>query len=154
MLLATEQCEPFAWFAVTFPAEGYVWFALKDPRVLRQTLLWHSNGGRHYAPWSSRHLNVLGIEDSTGYFHYGLAPSARRNPLNRLGEQTCFHLKPAETLNVNYIMAVAKVPRGFLETKLIEPARDGQSVKLISSSGKSVRVPLCVEFVRTGQFGT
>lgn len=150
VLLATKQREPFAWFAVTFPDEGYVWFALKDPRVLRQTVLWHSNGGRHYAPWNSRHLNVLGIEDITGYFHYGLAASARPNPLNRLGEQTCFQLKPTEPLNVNYIMAVAKVPRGFTDTKLIEPARNGQSVKLISSSGKSVRAPLHVEFVRTG----
>jgi len=152
VLLATEQSEPFAWFAVTFPDEGYVWFALKDPRVLRQTVLWHSNGGRHYAPWSSRHVNVLGIEDISGYFHYGLAASARRNPLNRLGEQTCFQLKPAEPLSVNYIMAVAKVPRGFRDTKRIEPSRDGLGVLLVPSSGKSVRVPLCVEFIRTGLF--
>lgn len=152
VLLATEQGAQFAWFAVTFPAEGYVWFALKDPRVLRQTVLWHSNGGRHYAPWNGRHVNVLGIEDITGYFHYGLAPSARRNPLSRLGEQTCFQLKSTASLNVNYIMAVTMIPRGFNDTKKIEPSCDSRSVKLISTSGRSVRVPLCVEFIRTGTF--
>lgn len=149
-LLATKPVSPFAWIAVTFPAEGYVWFALKDPRVLRQTLLWHSNGGRHYAPWNSRHLNVLGIEDLTSFFHYGLAQSARPNQLTKLGLQTCLNLTPKKPLTVNYIMAVAIVPRGFNDTKHIEPARNGQDVKLISSGGKSVTVPLRADFVKAG----
>ncbi len=149
-LLATKPVSPFAWIAVTFPAEGYVWFALKDPRVLRQTLLWHSNGGRHYAPWNGRHLNVLGIEDLTSFFHYGLAQSARRNRLTGLGLQTSLNLKPKRPLAVNYVMAVAVVPHGFNDTKRIEPTRNGQGVKLISSAGKSATVPLRADFVRTG----
>jgi hypothetical protein len=147
-LLATKQVSPFAWVAVTFPAEGYVWFALKDPRVLRQTLLWHSNGGRHYPPWNGRHLNVLGIEDLTSYFAYGLAESARPNILTKHGLKTCLNLSPKKPLTVNYIMAVAMVSRGFNDTKRIEPVRNG--VKLISSAGKSVTVPLCADFVQTG----
>lgn len=149
-LLATKPVSPFAWVAVTFPAEGYVWFALKDPHVLRQTLLWHSNGGRHYSPWNSRHLNVLGIEDLTSYFAYGIAEAARPNLLTKMGLKTCLNLTPKKPLTVNYIMAVAIVPRGFNETKSIEPARNG--VKLISSAGKSVTVPLCADFLRTGGF--
>jgi hypothetical protein len=147
-LLATKPVNPFAWVAATFPAEGYVWFALKDPRVLRQTLLWHSNGGRHYPPWNGRHVNVLGIEDLTSYFAFGVAESARPNVLTKLGLKTCLNLSPKKSLTVNYIMAVAIVPRGFNETKRIEPTRHG--VKLISSSGKSVTVPLCAEFLQTG----
>ena len=149
-LLVTKPGGPFAWVAVTFPQERYVWFALKDPRVLRQTALWHSNGGRHYPPWNGRHLNVLGIEDITGFFHYGLAPSARPNQLTRLGERTCFPLRASEPFTVNYIMAVATVPRGFAATKRIAPARDGQSVRLISTEGKPVTVPLHFDFLRTG----
>ena len=149
VLLATRQIEPFAWVAVTFPEERYVWFALKDPQVLRQTALWHSNGGRHYAPWNGRHLNVLGIEDLTGFFHYGLAPSARRNCLNELGEQTCFELKPDKPLKVNYIMAVAEIPRGYDCTRRIEAGRDGV-LALVSAGGKSVRVPLRHDFLQTG----
>jgi hypothetical protein len=148
-LLATKPIRPFAWIAVTFPAERYVWFALKDPKVLRQTLLWHSNGGRHYAPWNGQHLNVLGIEDLTSYFHYGVAPSARRNQLNKLGLQTCLTLRPQESLMVNYIMGVAVVPRSFNETRRIEPERNG--IRLISGSGRSVTVPLRFDFVNTGE---
>jgi len=149
-LLATKEISPFAWIAVTFPAEGYVWFAIKDPGVLRQTLLWHSNGGRHYAPWNSRHLNVLGIEDLTSFFAYGLAESAKTNQLTKLGLQTCLNLTPKKPLMVNYIMAVSVVPRGFNDAKRILPATSG--VKLISSSGKFVTIPLHVDFVKTGGF--
>ncbi len=45
-------------------------------------------------------------------------------------------------------MAVAVVPRGFNDTRRIEPARNG--VKLISGAGKSVTVRLCADFLRTG----
>ena len=148
VLLATKPASPFAWIAVTFPSERYVWFALKDPHVLRQTLLWHSNGGRHYPPWNGRHLNVLGIEDLTSFFHYGLAQSARRNQLNTLGLQTCFPMSPKKSFIVNYIMAVAIVPRGFNDTQRIVPTPGG--VKLISSTGKSVTVPLRTDFLHTG----
>jgi hypothetical protein len=147
-LLAIKPVSPFAWVAVTFPAEGYVWFALKDPRVLRQTLLWHSNGGRHYPPWNGRHLNVLGIEDLTSCFAYGLAESARPNLLTKLGLQTCLNLTPNKPLVVNYIMAVAIVPRGFNDTKRILPTPGG--VKLISSTGKSEAVRLNADFLQTG----
>ena len=58
MLVGTTDSD-FAWNAVVFPEEGYLWFCLKNPRVLQHTILWHSNGGRHYAPWNGRHRNVL-----------------------------------------------------------------------------------------------
>jgi len=147
VLLATKQCEPFAWVAVTFPQQRYVWFALKNPEVLRQTALWHSNGGRHYPPWNGRHLNVLGIEDLTGFFHYGLAPSAKRNCLNELGERTFLQLNPGRPLKVNYIMAVAEIPRNFDCTSRIEAERAGV-VTLVSVNGKTVRVPLNHEFLK------
>jgi len=148
VLLATKPVNPFAWIAVTFPTAGYVWFALKDPSVLRQTLLWHSNGGRHYAPWNGRHLNVLGIEDLTSFFHHGLAQSARHNQLTALGLRTCLNLTPKKPLVVNYIMALAIVPSGFKDTKHIEPTSNG--VKLISSAGRCVEARLQTDFVRTG----
>jgi hypothetical protein len=76
VMLVADDAAPLAWTAVTFAEQRYVWFALKDPRVLRSTIFWISNGGRHYAPWSGRHVNVLGLEDVTADFHYGLAESA------------------------------------------------------------------------------
>src|SRR4030095_10217321 len=96
--------------AVTFAKERYAWFALKNPRVLASTIFWISNGGRHYAPWSGRHVNVMGIEDVTANFHKGLAESAKANDLSRAGIPTHVKLSPRKPLVVNYIMGVLSLP--------------------------------------------
>lgn len=146
VMLTADPKLAFAWTAVTFPGEGYGWFALRDPRVLRQTVLWISNGGRHYAPWSSRHTAVMGLEDITGYFHYGLAESAKPNPLNRRGIPTTLTLHPKKPTTVNYIMAVAAIPRGFDRVADIRPAKGG--VELVAANGRRVACPLDLAFLR------
>lgn len=72
----------------------------------------------------------------------GLAESARKNPLSDAGHATCHQLNPKVPLTVNYIMAVAVIPKAFDRVKTIRPARDGQSVTLIARSGSTVAVPL------------
>ncbi len=145
--LVGEPKGPFAWTAVTFPAEKYVWFALKDPRVLKHSLLWISNGGRHYAPWNGRHVNIMGLEELTSYFHYGLAESVRPNEISKSGADTFLRLSPKKPLTVNYIMALASIPRGFDRVKSIRPAAGRQSVTLTAASGASVKVPLDLGFL-------
>jgi hypothetical protein len=145
VMLVHEARRDFAWTAATFAQERRVWFSLKDPRVLRSTIFWISNGGRHEAPWSGRHINVLGLEDVTSYFHCGLAESARPNPVNRLGFPTSLSLHPKKPLVVNYIMAVAEIPRGFDRVKAIQPGRD--EVTLVSGSRKRVTVPIDTSFL-------
>lgn len=103
----------FAWNAVTFPEEGYVWFSLRNPQMLTGTILWHSNGGRHYAPWNGRHRGVLGIEDVTSYMHDGLAVSVAENDARRQGFRTYFDLRRETPLVVKVIFGVAAVPPTF-----------------------------------------
>jgi hypothetical protein len=141
---------PFAWTAVTFPRERYVWFALKDPRVLRGTIFWLSNGGRHYPPWNGRHVNVLGLEEVTSYFHFGMAESARKNPLSKRGFATCVSLDPRKPLVVTYIMGVAKIPVGFDRVASIKAARGGHAVLLESDSGKQVEAAVELDFLPAG----
>jgi hypothetical protein len=145
VMVAHEATPDFAWTAVTFPEQRYVWFALKDPRVLRSTVLWISNGGRHYPPWNGRHVSVMGLEDVTAYFHLGLAESARPNPVSRRGIATHLSLKANTQLTVNYIMAVAAIPRGWGRVKTITP--DPQGVTLHPTKGRAVHVPLDSNFL-------
>jgi hypothetical protein len=141
LVMAVHEATPdFAWTAVTFHAQRYVWFALKDPRVLRSTVLWMSNGGRHYPPWNGRHVNVMGLEDVTAYFHLGLAESARPNPVSKRGFATHLTLKADAPLAINYITAVAAIPRKWGRVKTITPGRHG--VTLHPTKGRAVRVPL------------
>ncbi len=147
VMIVSDPNTAFSWTAVTFPEQRFVWFALKNPRVLRQTILWISNGGRHYPPWSGRHVNVLGLEEVTAFFHLGLAESARSNPLSQKGFPTSVTLDPRKPLVVPYIMAVARVPRGFDRVVEIQPSTARQSVSLHSASGKEVAAEIDLDFL-------
>jgi hypothetical protein len=144
MLMAKPDL-PFAWTAVTFPQQRYVWFALKNPSVLRCTILWFSNGGRRYAPWNGRHEHVMGLEEVTSYFHHGLAESVKKNPLNQRGFPTALELSKKHPLTVCYVMAVQSIPPGFDIVSDIR-LRDGQAV-LRSRSGKQVVAPMDTSFI-------
>ena len=137
----------FAWTAVTFATERYVWFALRDPRTLRHTILWMSNGGRHYPPWNARHTAVMGIEDVTAYFHYGLAESAQRNPIARRGFPTTLRLAAHRPTSILYIMGVASLPRGFDRVTRIERAPCG--IELVAANGQRAHAVLDPSFLET-----
>jgi hypothetical protein len=144
MLVADDSLD-FAWTAVAFPKQRYAWFALKDPRILRSTIFWISNGGRHYAPWNGRHINVMGLEEVTSYFHGGIAESVAKNPLNQRGIATFHTLVPDKPLVVNYIFGVAQIPAGFDRVADITASKGG--VTLISDSGKKVTASIDVRFL-------
>jgi hypothetical protein len=140
-----------AWSAVTFPEQRFAWFALRNPRQLASTLLWFSNGGRHYAPWNSRHINVMGIEDITSFFHIGLSASCRPNLLTKRGIRTCLEPDAHGRLSIPYIQGVARIPAGFDRLAEIRPTQGRDAISLIADSGASVEVRCEIDFLRTGQ---
>ena len=150
VMLVSDAKAPFAWTAVTFPGERYAWFALKDPRVLRETVFWLSNGGRHYPPWNSRHINVMGLEEVTSYFHLGLAESARANPISRKGFPTCLALNPKKPLVVPYIMGVAAIPAGFDRVVSIQAIGGNRAILLKSASGRQAQAAVDIDFLQAG----
>ena len=40
------------------------------------TMLWQSNGGRDYAPWSGRHFGCLGVEEGAADHMLGVSTEA------------------------------------------------------------------------------
>jgi len=148
VMLVSDTEAPFAWTAVAFPKQRLVWFALKDPRILRQTVLWHSNGGRHYPPWNGRHINVLGLEEVTSWFHPGLAESVHKNAISARGFPTCIQLNPGKALSVRYIMGVAPIPAGFDQVTQIEAGPGSATITLESASGKQVKTGVEIGFLQ------
>ena len=146
VMLVGKPGRTLGWSAVTFPQERWVFLQLKDPAVLRHTVLWHSHGGRHYAPWNGRHRNVIGLEEATGYFHLGQAESARSNPISRAGYPTTIKLSAKKPLRVAHIFAATLIPKGFDCVADVQPVSGG--VVLTSASGKIARMPLEVSFLR------
>lgn len=119
-----DPARPLAWSAASVVSRGYCWFSLRPSAVLTGTMLWMSNGGRSYPPWSGRHTNVLGIEDVTSYFHLGQEASVAENPASREGMTTAL---PGE-LDVRYLWGVVAVPPKFGRVETIEPVDAGISI--------------------------
>lgn len=111
--------QPFAWTAVVL--DGYVWFSLKNPADFPATLFWLSNGGRSAAPWESRHLGRLGIEDVCSYFCEGVDLS-RKDLLRNLSIPTTRRFKKDQAVTLRNIQAVASVPENFALIATITPA--------------------------------
>lgn len=145
VMVSARPSAGLAWSAVVFPKARYAWFSLKDPRTLASTVLWHSNGGRHYPPWSGRHRGVLGVEEVTGYFHLGIARSARPNPLSRRGVPTVLRFRPNRPLVVKVIMGVAALPSGFERVASIRFG--GDHIVLVSDRGLEVAHGVSVAFL-------
>jgi hypothetical protein len=150
VILCAREKLPFAWTAVAFESLGAAWFALRDPAVLPSTLLWHSNGGRHYPPWSGRNINCLGLEDILGYFHEGIAASAADNDLAARGIPTSRRMDPSTPLAVNYIQGAAEIPEGFGAVASIEAAGE-RAIRLVGDSGAAVEVPCRITFLKEGK---
>jgi hypothetical protein len=123
------------WTAAAVPSEGYLWFSLKDPRMLPATIFWMANKGRHASPWLGRN-RCLGIEDVCSYLAEGLTPSAEHNPVNERGIHTVLSLSPDKPTVINHLQGVVKIPSTFERVEDI--SFDNGSITFRSPSGETV----------------
>lgn len=144
---AARQGEP-AWVTATFAKQGYLWFSMKDPAVLKSTVFWMENRGRHGHPWNGRN-NCLGLEDVTAYFADGLAASAKENLLTREGVTTALELSADRPTAIHYIQGVVKVPQKFDVVKTIEFAPG--TATFVAESGAKVTASVRHEFIGSGK---
>lgn len=146
--LVSDATRPFTWSAATCAGGGWVWFALKNPRLLPSTILWLSNGGRTYLPFSSRHIGVIGIEEVCSYFHLGHAASIADNPIAQLGVPTAIRLDPDGTVTIPYLFGLAAVDRSFDRVVDIRAVDDG--IVLVDRHGLEAFAACDVNFIDGG----
>jgi hypothetical protein len=139
LIMVSSKAGDFAWTAATL--DGYVWISLKDPRTLPSTLFWISNGGRHAAPWSGRHLRRLGLEEICGHYSDGLEIS-RKNLLKANGVPTTLAFKAKEPKAIRVIHLVHPVGAGFGRVESIEKDANGTHITVTDSNGRSARAPV------------
>lgn len=131
--------------AAVAAADGFVFFAVKDASVLCQTSVWMSNGGRSYAPWSSRHVAVLGIEEACSHFGDGPGVSSGANELARAGYRTAVTL--GGRLEVRYALGAIPVPTGWSEIASVDIANG--TLTLTDVAGDSASVPFDAGFLES-----
>ncbi|CDX16527.1 conserved hypothetical protein [Mesorhizobium sp. ORS 3324] len=132
------------WTALARRAEQDLVLVLKNPAELPVTMLWFSNGGRDYAPWSGRHIGVLGIED--GRAAVGHAASLGDNWLKHEGVATAFALTEGRSVSFRHVIGAvpaAEAPSG------LEAASD--RLRILLSDGITTEAPFDGDFLRIGR---
>ncbi len=148
-----EGCEDFVtlvegpdtklgWTAIVREAEDDIVFFLKDPRVLPVTMLWHSNGGRDYAPWNGRHAGVLGIEDGCAAGAGGHRRAMSANAVSCEGVATVLWLGGLS--RVRHAMGAVARPRGW--ARIADIRLDGATLTLTETRGADLCLPFDPDF--------
>jgi hypothetical protein len=132
------------WSAAVAAADGFVFFAVKDAQVLGQTAIWMSNGGRSYAPWSSRHLAVLGIEEACCHFGDGRLVSGAPNAFTERGYRTSVALAPEDAVVVRYALGAIPAPAGWSEIANVRV--EGGALTLTDVGGETRTLPFYPDF--------
>ncbi|PDQ22797.1 hypothetical protein CN311_02005 [Mesorhizobium sanjuanii] len=140
------------WTALARHAEQDLVLVLKNPAELPVTMLWISNGGRDYAPWSGRHRGVLGIED--GRTALGHAASLGDNWLKREGVATAFALAEGRSLSFRHVIGALPQSREGSQNNG-EPPRDivtGHGMMHVLAAESTMRdVAFDSDFLRIGR---
>lgn len=121
------------WTAVTRPAEGDLYLSLRDARRLPMTMLWHSNGGRDYAPWSGRHFGCLGVEEGAADHMLGFSTEA---DLSGPGALT---LSPEGTVEARHVIGAISWPSG---EPVATVTLDGDALTVTAEGGAQRIVPI------------
>ena len=145
LMLVEEKGARLGWAAALRPAERDVMLSLKNPADYPVTFLWFSNGGRYYAPWSSRHKGVLGIEEGRAWSAYGHKASIEPNELSRSGVPTSVTL--GGSVSLSHVVGGIPLPEGWREVVSVE-AGDG-SLRLTGDRGTAVTYSYDPGFVGT-----
>ena len=146
VIYISDPSRPFCFTSVAFPSRGYLYFHLKDSKVLHQTIFWMCDGGRYTAPFSGRATGVLGAEEITGYFFNGMKSSVEANPLSARGYPTCLEFSAASPRRISLIMGVVPIPSGFTGVRDIV-RKDGATITIHGRNGEKFDVSCKVDFL-------
>jgi hypothetical protein len=138
VVLAGAKDVETAWSAVLAKRDGFLFLAIKDARKLPETVLWMSNGGRHYAPWESRHTAVLGIEEAATSCHHthSFGSQARVSPL---GLAAGLNLDSKDCHDIRYCFGAVAAPNGWEEIVNVEI--ESESLIVTDIGGDTLRLP-------------
>ncbi len=146
-IFINDPSKEFVFSSVSLPDEGYLYFQLKDPRVLSETMLWMSNGGRHYPPWNGRNIGVLGLEEITAYYYFGRTQSVQPNLLQEKGYRTFSDIHAHEPFVVKLIMGIVPISSSFRGVKDIV-RKDASTIVIEGKAGERIEVPCKVDFLK------
>lgn len=140
--LVEAEGSKLGWTAIIRDAEDDIIFILKEPRFLPVTMLWHSNGGRDYAPWNGLHTGVVGIEDACAAGPAGHRAALSPNPVSREGVPTALSL--GKGIEVRHVIGAVARPRSW--NNVSDIYMSGSELVLVEDQGAIIRLPFDADF--------
>jgi hypothetical protein len=134
-----DPASRLGWTAVVRPKEGDLFLSLRNPLVLPMTMLWHSNGGRDYAPWNGRHRGCLGVEEGAALPMLGLSSGETPDPLSAAGQPPLLVLDPQGTVEVRHVIGCIAWPEGQSVAGVM---LEGDVLTITGDWGAERKVPL------------
>ncbi len=132
------------WTAVTRPATGDLYLSLRHAQKLPMTMLWHSNGGRDYAPWSGRHIGCLGVEEGAALPLLGFGATETPDPLTSVGQNAGLTLHPDQTAEVRHVIGAIAWPSAEPVQSVVA---SGDSLIITGEGGANRQVPFDAAFL-------
>ncbi|MEM9319549.1 MAG: hypothetical protein AAGA70_11165 [Pseudomonadota bacterium] len=136
VILVEARGARLGWTVLIREHEDDMLVVLKDARQLPVTMLWISNGGRDFAPWNSRHIGVIGIEDGIAAGATGLKYALGDNPVKAANVATTLAL--GGTTDIRHAMVHLPRPPGW--SRVTEVAVAKGRIALSEASGATVDV--------------
>jgi hypothetical protein len=129
---------PLGWTAVTRIGQGDLYIALRNPRQSPMTMLWHSDGGRDFAPWSGRHIHCLGVEEGAADHMLGLSSEAD------LAGPGALALAPDGLADIRHVIGAVDWPS---EEPVADVRLAGGGLEITGDGGARRAVPLRASFL-------
>jgi hypothetical protein len=134
-----DPASHLGWTAVVRPAEGDLFLSLRNPAQLPMTMLWHSNGGRDYAPWNGRHTGCLGVEEGAALPMLGLSSTETPDPLAAAGQPGQMKLDPQGTVDIRHVIGAVRWPTGQSVAGVM---LDGDTLTVTGDWGAERKLPI------------
>lgn len=141
-----DQSRDFDYGTISVPSEGYLYFQLKNPAQLSNSMIWTSYCGRHYAPWNGRVNGCIELGAATNYFFYGLPGANARDPLTDAGF-VMHHMFDGSPREYKLICGVVEIPADYPGVASIAK-KDAETITITGRDGSVIETACRVDFLQ------
>jgi len=146
VLLISDPKKEYVFTSLAEREKGFLYFHLKDPKVLAETQLWMPHGGNYNPPFNGRVAAVIGLEEVTGNFFYGRKESIEQNPISDHGYRTVLEFDEKEPTEVRFVSGVVPIEKSFKGVLDIVRKND-KEVSILGRGGERIDVPCRLGFL-------
>ena len=141
-----DTSEEFNYAALSIPSEGYLYYQIKNPKQLSNSMIWTSYAGRHFPLWNSRVNGCIEIGAATNYFFYGLPGAQKDDPLTEKG-YTMYHELDGSERTYKLVCGVVKIPADYKGVSSIV-RKDENTIIINGKDGSVIETACSIDFLK------